>query len=90
MNCLLVFILNVLGWDVSNIDQYLKKIDNNIVLLSWSVDVSFVVVLNILLIFIVLIVDKKVVSVNVKDDDYGNVWLKMYLVGSGLFKMCVY
>ncbi len=90
MNRSPAFILNVLGWDASNIDQHLKKIDNNTVQLSWSADVSPAVALNILSTPIASIVDKKAVSANVKDDDYGNAWLKMHSAGSGPFKMRVY
>lgn len=59
MNRSPAFILNVLGWDASNIDQHLKKIDKNTVQLSWSADVSPAVALNILSTPIASIVDKK-------------------------------
>ncbi|MDN0112274.1 ABC transporter substrate-binding protein [Yersinia mollaretii] len=90
MNRSPAFILNVLGWDASNIDQHLKKIDKNTVQLSWSADVSPAVALNILSTPIASIVDKKAVTANVKENDYGNAWLKMHSAGSGPFKMRVY
>ena len=58
------FILNVLGWDASNI-----------AILSTP---------------IASIVDEKQVAANVKDNDFGNAWLKMHSAGSGAFKMRVY
>lgn len=90
MNRSPAFILNVLGWQADNIDQHLKKIDNNTVQVSWSADVSPAVALNILSTPIASIVDKKTVTANTKDDDYGNAWLKMHSAGSGAFKMRVY
>lgn len=89
MNRSPAFILNVLGWQADNIDQHLKKIDNNTVQVSWSADVSPAVALNILSTPIASIVDKTVTA-NTKDDDYGNAWLKMHSAGSGAFKMRVY
>lgn len=90
LNKLLVFIFNVFGWQLDNIVSQLKKVDDYILMLYWIVDVSLVVVLNIFFIFIVFIVDEKQVVLNVKNNDFGNDWLKMYLVGSGVYKMCVY
>ncbi len=62
MNRSPAFILNVLGWQADNIDQHLKKIDNNTVQVSWSADVSPAVALNILSTPIASIVDKKTVD----------------------------
>lgn len=46
--------------------------------------------LNILSTPIASIVDEKLVTANVKGDDFGNAWLKMHSAGSGAFKMRVY
>jgi peptide/nickel transport system substrate-binding protein len=41
------FILNVLGWDASNIASQLKKVDDHTLQLHWTADVSPSVALNI-------------------------------------------
>ena len=84
------FILNVLGWDASNIASQLKKVDDHTLQLHWTADVSPSVALNILSTPIASIVDEKQVAANVKDKDFGNAWLKMHSAGSGAFKMRVY
>jgi peptide/nickel transport system substrate-binding protein len=84
------FILNVLGWDASNIASQLKKVDDHTLQLHWTADVSPSVALNILSTPIASIVDEKQVAANVKDNDFGNAWLKMHSAGSGAFKMRVY
>ena len=84
------FILNVLGWDASNIASQLKKVDDHTLTLHWTADVSPSVALNILSTPIASIVDEKQVAANVKDNDFGNAWLKMHSAGSGAFKMRVY
>lgn len=84
------FILNVLGWQGDNIKQHLKKIDDHTLQLSWDANVSPAVALNILSTPIASIVDKKAVTANVTDNDYGNAWLKLHSAGSGPFKMRVY
>lgn len=84
------FILNVLGWDASNIASQLKKVDDHTLTLRWTADVSPSVALNILSTPIASIVDEKQVAANVKDNDFGNAWLKMHSAGSGAFKMRVY
>ena len=77
------FILNVLGWDASNIASQLKKVDDHTLTLHWTADVSPSVALNILSTPIASIVDEKQVAANVKDNDFGNAWLKMHSAGSG-------
>lgn len=90
MNKSPAFILNVLGWQPDNIDQQMKKIDDQTVQLSWTAEVSPVVALNILSTPIASIVDSKTVQANVKDEDFGNAWLKLNSAGSGAFKMRLY
>jgi peptide/nickel transport system substrate-binding protein len=84
------FILNVLGWQPDNIASQLKKVDDHTLQLHWTADVSPAVALNILSTPIASIVDEKLVAPNVKDNDFGNSWLKMHSAGSGAFKMRVY
>jgi len=84
------FILNVLGWQPDNIASQLKKVDDHTLTLHWTADVSPSVALNILSTPIASIVDEKQVAANVKDNDFGNAWLKMHSAGSGAYKMRVY
>lgn len=81
MNKSPAFILNVLGWEPDNIASQLKKIDDHTIQLHWTADVSPAVALNILSTPIASIVDEKLVSANVKDNDFGNAWLKTALCG---------
>ena len=64
--------------------------DDHTLQLHWTADVSPSVALNILSTPIASIVDEKQVAANVKDNDFGNAWLKMHSAGSGAFKMRVY
>ncbi|WP_099075554.1 ABC transporter substrate-binding protein [Proteus alimentorum] len=90
MNKSPAFILNVLGWKTDNISSLLKKISDNELEVRWTADVSPDVVLNILSTPIASIVDEKLVSAHVKNNDFGNSWLKMNSAGSGAYKMRAY
>ncbi|WP_337236706.1 ABC transporter substrate-binding protein [Proteus faecis] len=90
MNKSPAFILNVLGWKADNINSLLKKISDKELEVRWTVDVSPDVVLNILSTPIASIVDEKLVSAHVKNNDFGNSWLKMNSAGSGAYKMRAY
>lgn len=70
--------------------QPAEKVDDHTLQLHWTADVSPSVALNILSTPIASIVDEKQVVANVKDNDFGNAWLKMHSAGSGAFKMRVY
>lgn len=90
MNKSPAFILNVLGWKTDNINSLLKKISDNELEVHWTADVSPDVVLNILSTPIASIVDEKLVSAHIKNNDFGNSWLKMNSAGSGAYKMRAY
>lgn len=90
MNKSPAFILNVLGWKTDNIHSLLKKVSDNELEVRWTADVSPDVVLNILSTPIASIVDEKLVSAHVKNNDFGNSWLKMNSAGSGAYKMRAY
>lgn len=90
MNKSPAFILNVLGWKTDNINSLLKKISDNELEVRWTADVSPNVVLNILSTPIASIVDEKLVSAHIKNNDFGNSWLKMNSAGSGAYKMRAY
>lgn len=90
MNKSPAFILNVLGWKTDNIHSLLKKVSDNELEVRWTADVSPDVVLNILSTPIASIVDEKLVSAHIKNNDFGNSWLKMNSAGSGAYKMRAY
>ncbi|NBM55555.1 ABC transporter substrate-binding protein [Proteus sp. G2669] len=90
MNKSPAFILNVLGWKTDNINSLLKKVSDNELEVRWTADVSPDVVLNILSTPIASIVDEKLVSAHIKNNDFGNSWLKMNSAGSGAYKMRAY
>ncbi|WP_193016891.1 ABC transporter substrate-binding protein [Proteus sp. FME41] len=90
MNKSPAFILNVLGWKTDNIDSLLKKVSDNALEVRWTADVSPDVVLNILSTPIASIVDEKLVSAHIKNNDFGNSWLRMNSAGSGAYKMRTY
>lgn len=90
MNKSPAFILNVLGWKTDNIHSLLKKVSDNELEVRWTADVSPDVVLNILSTPIASIVDEKLVSAHIKNNDFGNNWLKMNSAGSGAYKMRAY
>lgn len=90
MNKSPAFILNVLGWKADNIHSLLKKVSDNELEVRWTADVSPDVVLNILSTPIASIVDEKLVSAHIKNNDFGNSWLKMNSAGSGAYKMRAY
>lgn len=90
MNKSPAFILNVLGWKADNIASQLKKISDNEFEVRWTADVSPDVVLNILSTPIASIVDEKLIAAHIKNNDFGNSWLKMHSAGSGAYKMRTY
>ncbi|HCH50916.1 MAG TPA: ABC transporter substrate-binding protein [Proteus sp.] len=90
MNKSPAFILNVLGWKADNITSQLKKISDNEFEVRWTADVSPDVVLNILSTPIASIVDEKLIAAHIKNNDFGNSWLKMHSAGSGAYKMRAY
>ncbi|OAT46696.1 periplasmic substrate-binding component of an ABC superfamily dipeptide transporter [Proteus hauseri ATCC 700826] len=90
MNKSPAFILNVLGWKADNIASQLKKISDNEFEVRWTADVSPDVVLNILSTPIASIVDEKLIAAHIKNNDFGNSWLKMHSAGSGAYKMRAY
>lgn len=90
MNKSPAFILNVLGWKADNINTLLKKVSDKEIEVRWTADVSPDVVLNILSTPIASIVDEKLIAAHIKNNDFGNNWLKMNSAGSGAYKMRAY
>ena len=85
-----VFILENLGWTKDNVGQYLKKVDDTHVQISWPAKVGPSFALSVLSAPVASIVDEKTVSANAKDNDFGNAYLHNASAGSGPFKLKVY
>jgi peptide/nickel transport system substrate-binding protein len=84
------FILNELGWKADNVDQYLAKVDDSHVKVSWPAKVGPSFALSILSAPIASIVDQATVLANQQNNDSGNVWLHTHSAGSGPFKLRAY
>ncbi|TCL74594.1 ABC transporter substrate-binding protein [Rhizobium sp. BK251] len=84
------FILNELGWSADNVDAAVTKVDDKHVKLSWNADVGSGFALSLLTAPIASIVDEQTVSAQVKDNDFGNGWLKTNSAGSGAFAIATY
>ncbi|NTG18511.1 ABC transporter substrate-binding protein [Agrobacterium rhizogenes] len=84
------FILNELGWKADNVDKAIEKIDDSTVKLTWSADVGPSFALALLTAPIASVVDEKTVDTQVKDNDFGNGWLKTNSAGSGAFAIANY
>lgn len=84
------FILNELGWSADSVDAAVTKVDDTHVKINWSADVGPAFVLAILTAPIASIVDEQLIAGQVKDDDFGNGWLKINSAGSGPFKIANY
>lgn len=84
------FILNELGWKADSVDAAVTKVDDKHVKLSWSADVGPGFALALLTAPIASIVDEKTVTAQVKDNDFGNGWLKTNSAGSGAYVIANY
>ena len=84
------FILNELGWKLETVDSAVSKVDDKHVKLTWSADVGAGFALSLLTAPIASVVDEQTVSANVKDNDFGNGWLKTNSAGSGAFSIAAY
>ncbi|HTJ56585.1 MAG TPA: ABC transporter substrate-binding protein [Devosiaceae bacterium] len=85
-----VFILQSLGWTKDNVGQYLKKVDDTHVAISWPAKVGMSFALSILSAPVASIVDEKVAEANAKNNDFGNAYLHNASAGSGPFKIRAY
>ncbi len=90
MNKSPAFILNILGWNKENIAQQFEKTGDRTLKIKWSADISPDVALNLLSTPIASVVDEKLVTPNIKNNDFGNAWLKMHSAGSGAYSLKVY
>jgi peptide/nickel transport system substrate-binding protein len=85
-----VFILQELGYKPENIDTLVTKVDDSHVKVGWAADIGSSFALAILTAPIASVVDEKVVSAHVVNNDYGNAWLKTVSAGSGQFSIKSY
>ena len=72
MNKSPAFILNILGWNKENIAQQFEKTGDHTLKIKWSADISPDVALNLLSTPIASVVDEKLVTPNIKNNDFGN------------------
>lgn len=90
MNKSPAFILNTLGWNKDNITEQFEKTGNHTLKIKWSANISPDLVLNLLSTPIASIIDEKLVTPNIKNNDFGNTWLKMHSAGSGAYFLKIY
>ncbi|KAB1088098.1 ABC transporter substrate-binding protein [Neorhizobium galegae] len=81
------FILNQFGLKKDNIASKAVAKDANTFVLTVDQSYAPSFVLNCLTATVAAVVDKKVVSQHVTNDDYGNAWLKTNFAGSGPYKI---
>ncbi|WP_105385944.1 ABC transporter substrate-binding protein [Neorhizobium alkalisoli] len=81
------FILNQFGLKKDNITQKAVAKDANTFVLTLDQSYAPSFVLNCLTATVAAVVDKKLVSQHVTNDDYGNAWLKTNFAGSGPYKV---
>lgn len=84
------FILNELGWKADNVDGFLSKVDDSHVKVAWPAKVGPSFALSILSAPVASIVDEKIVSAHVANNDFGNAFLHQASAGSGPFKIKAY
>ncbi|MDB5561960.1 MAG: dipeptide-binding transporter, periplasmic substrate-binding component [Hyphomicrobiales bacterium] len=85
-----VFILEQLGWGAATIDQFLTKVDDSHVKVSWPAKVGPSFALSILSAPVASIVDEKTVSAHITNNDFGNAWLHNASAGSGPYQLKAY
>ena len=84
------FILNGLGWTAATVEQYLRKIDDHHVRISWSAPVGPAFALSVLGATVASIVDERETGSHAESSDLGNRWLHDHSAGSGPFKIRKY
>ncbi|WP_237153826.1 ABC transporter substrate-binding protein [Oryzibacter oryziterrae] len=85
-----VFILKELGWNAETVEQFVTKVDDSHVKVSWPAKVGPSFALSILSAPVASIVDEKEASTHVANGDFGNGWLHNASAGSGPFKIKAY
>lgn len=81
------FILTQFGLTADNVQEKIKAIDPNTLVITVDQSYAPSFVLNCLTADVAAVVDKKLVEENAKDGDYGYGWLKTNYAGSGPMKI---
>lgn len=84
------FILRQFGFTAENVAEKIKAIDPQTVTITVAQPYAPTFVLNCLTAGVASIVDSKLVQANVKDNDFGNAWLKQNSAGSGAYRVRAY
>ena len=84
------FILLQFGFDKDNVLQKITAPDDNTVVITVSKAFAPSFFLNCLTSGVASIVDSKLVKANIKDNDFGNEWLKLNSAGSGAYSVRAY
>jgi peptide/nickel transport system substrate-binding protein len=79
------FILTQFGFTKDNLPQRVKVIDDHTVAITVDKPYAPTFFLNCMTAGVAAVVDSKVVKEHVKDNDYGNAWLKQNSAGSGAY-----
>ena len=81
------FILNQLGLNRENVEETIKVLDEQSLLITVDRPYSSSVVLNILSSIVTSVVDESLLSEHAKDGDWGANWLRSNTAGSGQFRV---
>jgi peptide/nickel transport system substrate-binding protein len=84
------FILLQFGLDKDNVLEKVKASDDSTVVITVSKAFAPSFFLNCLTSGVASIVDSKLVKANIKDNDFGNEWLKLNSAGSGAYSVRAY
>ncbi|MGL5733267.1 MAG: ABC transporter substrate-binding protein, partial [Beijerinckiaceae bacterium] len=79
------FILTQFGFTKDNVKERVKAVDERTVTFTLDKAYAPTFFLNCMTAGVAAVVDSKVVQANVKDNDYGNAWMKQNSAGSGAF-----
>ncbi len=79
------FILTQFGFTKDNVKERVKAVDDRTVTFTLDKAYAPTFFLNCMTAGVAAVVDSKLVQANVKDNDYGNAWMKQNSAGSGAF-----
>lgn len=85
-----VFIFNQLGWTSETVEDMVKAVDNDTVVLKIAKPYATSLVINCLSAGVGSVVDSVEVQKHIKDNDYGYEWLRTHSAGSGAYKLIVW
>lgn len=82
-----VFIFNQLGWKADTVNEMVKAVDDDTLVLKLAKPYATSLVINCLSAGVGSVVDSVEVQKHVKDNDYGYEWLRTHSAGSGAYKL---